>query len=166
MRCFWTRLVAVLASSLLVTAIAAQAQDAWIGTWKLNVSKSKFSPEPPGGVKSGMLKIEPVAGGSQRHTIDMVDSAGRTRHTERVAKFDGAEVPVNGTGTPAPPTPATNSFRKLNDHSFEVTIKADGKVVETVQVVVAADGKTMTQTETGTTQEGQKFTGVSVWEKQ
>src|SRR5690349_9502761 len=105
MRRMWTGLVAVLASAVLLTALAAQARDPWIGTWKLNVSKSRFSPGPP--PKSNTLKIESAAGGSQKHTFDGVDGEGKPAHSERIAKFDAAEVPVNT--TPAPPAAATNS---------------------------------------------------------
>ena len=37
------------------------AADAAMGTWKLNVSKSKYSPGPP--PKSGMVKYEASEGG-------------------------------------------------------------------------------------------------------
>ena len=49
----------VLAAS--VTMLAQTSKDAHIGTWKLNVAKSKFSPGP--GYKSETRTYEPTADG-------------------------------------------------------------------------------------------------------
>jgi hypothetical protein len=53
---------------------ATFAADNWVGTWKLNVSKSKFSPGPA--PKSQMLKQEPWEGGVKL-TTDTMSVANR-----------------------------------------------------------------------------------------
>ena len=102
---------------------SAQSTDPWVGAWTLNLSKSTFSPGPPH--RRNALKIEPVAGGAQKHTFDGVDAQGQPFHSERVAKFDGAAVVVQAIA-PATKVLRTNSFRRLGSHSFEVVSKVDG----------------------------------------
>jgi hypothetical protein len=141
----------------------AQGADPWVGTWRLNLEKSKFDPGPP--PQRNTLTIEVVAGGAQKHTFDGANAKGEPTHSERVTKFDGSDVPVQAT---QPPSKAaiTNAFRRLDSRSFEVVSKSEGKVTTTTRVVISADGKTMTQTATGTNAQGQKVNSVTVYEKQ
>jgi hypothetical protein len=154
---------AAVVTSLLGPSVgSAQQTDPWIGTWKLNVEKSKADPGPL--PKSQTLRIEPAADGAQKHTGDGVNAEGQPTHTERVAKYDGVDVPV--VVQPPPPGKATNSFKRLDERSFEVTNKRDGKVTTTIRVVISADGKTMTQTGTGTDTQGRAINNILVFEKQ
>jgi hypothetical protein len=41
-------------------AVSAQSADPWVGTWKVNLEKSKYSPGPP--PKSAVRKVEPGEG--------------------------------------------------------------------------------------------------------
>jgi hypothetical protein len=75
--------------AVLAGAAFAQAADSKVGTWKLNVAKSKYSPGPA--PKSGTSRIE-AAGAGTKVTVDQVLADGRTRHrgspptmTERTA---------------------------------------------------------------------------------
>jgi hypothetical protein len=157
------RSVALMAMLLVASVAVTQPTDLWVGTWKLNLAKSKFNPGPP--PKSSTLRIEPIAGGSQKHTFDGVNAEGQTTHSERVAKFDGSENPVQAVAPPAK-TVATNAFRRLDDHSFEVIVKVDGKLTTTNRIVISLDGKTMTQTTTGKNAQGQTVNNTTVYEKQ
>jgi len=156
--------VGILIAGLIVsTGLLAQAQDPWVGTWKLNVAKSKFSPGPA--PKSNTLKIEPVAGGTLKHTFDGVNAQGETTHSERIGKFDGVEIPVQN-ARPATTDKTTSAFRRLDDHSFEVVGRVNGKMTTTNRVVISADGKTMTQTTSGFNAQGQPVNNVQVFERQ
>jgi hypothetical protein len=149
---------------LLAAFAAAQSADPWIGTWKLNLAKSKYDPGPA--PKSQTLKIEAVAGGGQKHTFDGVNAEGEKTHSERTAKFDGTDVPVQAVAPP-PTTMNTNAFQRTGDRSFEVTGKVDGKPGRTTtRVTISADGKTMTQTVTGTNAQGKQVNNIVVYEKQ
>lgn len=153
----------MLGGVLLAGFAAAQSGDPWVGTWKLNPAKSKYDPGPA--PKSQTLKIEPVAGGAQKHTFEGVDAQGRRTHSERTAKFDGAEVTVQAVAPPAT-TVTTNAFRRIGDRSFEVKGMVDGKPGTTNRVEVSADGKTMTQTVSGINAQGKKVNNVIVYERQ
>jgi hypothetical protein len=154
---------ALIAVLMIPFAVVGQTSDPWVGTWKLNLSKSKYDPGPP--PKSMTLKIEPMPGGAFKHTFDGVDAKGQTTHSERVGKFDGNEVPVQAV-LPATTVVITNVFKRIDDHSFEAVAKRDGKVAGTTRIVISRDGKTLTSTATGKNPEGQTTTTTSVWDKQ
>jgi hypothetical protein len=82
-----------------------------------------------------------------------------------VTKYDGTEVPVQAV---QPPTndKSTDTFRRIDDHTFEVVTKVNGKVTTTARVVTSPDGKTNTGTITGTNAQGQPFKDVITMEKQ
>ena len=127
----------------IVVCAAAQAQSAapWLGTWKVD-AKSTYSPGPkPAG---GTVKIE-RSGDRMKTTIDGTNAQGQPTHTETVWMFDGTDHPVNG----APAPNATALYKRVDDRTFEVTSKADGKPFMTTRVSISADGKTMTATQTG-----------------
>jgi len=68
-------------------------QDPLIGTWKLNLSKSKYEPGPP--PQSQVNKYEPSGKDGVKRTIDGVNARGEKNHTEESYLFDGKEHPVN-----------------------------------------------------------------------
>ena len=145
------------------TAALSQSTDPWIGTWKLNVAKSTFNPGPP--PRSNTVKIEDVAGGGQKQTFDGINAQGTPFHSERVTKFDGADVRLEAV-TPQSTAVSTNAFRRLSDRSFEVIVRADGKVTSTSRIVVSSDGKTLTQTTTGSNAQGKPVDNTAVWDRQ
>ena len=75
--------------------VAAQAQEAWVGTWKLNLAKSKYDPANLA-PKSQTIKQEAVAGGGMKATVDTVDAQGKAFHAEVMTKFDGKSVDIKG----------------------------------------------------------------------
>ena len=56
--------VFVVLAALLATGSSARAQaaDPWIGSWKVNLAKSSYSPGPKP-TTAGMIKVESSAGG-------------------------------------------------------------------------------------------------------
>src|SRR5712692_2535065 len=71
----------------------AQSSNSEVGTWKLNVAKSKFSLGTA--LKSGTTKIE-AAGAGVKVTVDTVGAEGTVRHWEFTANYDGKENPITG----------------------------------------------------------------------
>ena len=85
--------------SVLVLGSIAQAADNQVGTWKLNVAKSKYSPGPA--PKEGTLTIESQADGL-KFTIHGTDAEGKTVHMEFSPKYDGKDFPATGCQEPTP----------------------------------------------------------------
>src|SRR5262249_46850408 len=59
--------------------LVAQGSETWVGTWKLNVAKSKYSPGP--GPKSGTIKISAPQGGWAA-VSDAIGADGKPTHLE------------------------------------------------------------------------------------
>ena len=136
----------------------AVAADVFSGNWKINIAKSKFDPGPPPKGPS-FSKLDAIEGGL-KFTNNGVNSEGNPTHSEWSGKFDGKDNPV--TGDPARDTAA---LKKIDDYTFEITNKKDGKVVGTIRAVFSRDGKTRTQTGPGTNAKGIKTNSTVVYEK-
>jgi hypothetical protein len=150
-------------SSLLVFALCFvavlcfAANEAMLGTWKLNEGKSKFA---AGAVKNNTVTYE-AAGDSIKVTIDGTAPDGTPLHSEWTGKFDGKDYPSTGN-----PNEDMRSAKQVNDRTLDVTSKKGGKVVLTAHVVMSADGKTRTVTTHATDAKGKKITSTAVYDKQ
>jgi hypothetical protein len=76
-----------------ITAIGAFAADNSLGTWKLNMDKSKFSPAAP--VKSLTTTREASDGGVKATTTGQ-QADGTSINANFTAKYDGKEYPAAG----------------------------------------------------------------------
>lgn len=133
------------------------AQDTMMGTWKLNEAKSKIGVGSP---KNNTVVIE-AAGEEIKITMDGADATGKATHSEWTGKFDGKDYPVTGdTGSD------TRAYKKIDDHTVEVTVKKAGRVTISGRVVVSPDGKTRTAHVSGTSPSGNKFQSTAVYDKQ
>lgn len=149
-------LVAVFAIS-----IPAQAQDAWIGTWKLNLAKSKYDPANLA-PKSQTIKQEAVAGGGLKATVDAVDAQGKSTHQEFTTTFDGKSSEIKG----APDANTTRVYKRIDNRTYEYVQSVGGKLTTTARTVVAADGKTRTTTTTGKDAQGRTVNNVALYDRQ
>jgi hypothetical protein len=145
-------------SAIVLSSSVALAAENWLGTWKLDVAKSKFDPGP--GPKSQTLKFEATKDGIKL-TSDGISAEGKTTHGEYVSKFDGQDVPWEGN-----PDADTASAKRIDDNSYENIWKKGGKVTITARVVVSQDGKTLTTTRTGTDAKGRTVNMTAVYNKQ
>src|SRR6266508_3423307 len=143
-------------SVMLLASSTAVAADNWLGTWKLNLAKSKFSPGPA--PKSLTLKFEASQDGIKL-TSDGVDADGKPTHGSYTSKFDGKDVPWAGN-----PNADTASPKRIDANSYQNTWKKDGKVTVTAKAVVSADGKTLTVTQTGKNAKGEAVNTTAVYE--
>lgn len=147
------------ASSLAVLAGAwAQASNPVIGTWKLNVAKSKFKPGPA--PQSLTLKIE-AAGEGINLKAEGVGGDGKPIAMEYTANYDGKDYPLKGS-----PVADTVSLKRIDARTSLRTDKRDGKLVQTLRRVMAKNGKSFTVTTTGKDAAGKPVHNVTVFEKQ
>jgi hypothetical protein len=144
---------------LIASLVQAQPAPAWAGTWKLDLTKSKYSPGPA--PKSSTIKIEAAAGGGLKQTTDQVTASGESRHVEVTAMFDGKDAAVTGN-----PDVDMQAFKRVDDRSYEVTAKKNGKVTTITKVTISADGKTRTATQTGTDPQGRAVNSTIVYDRQ
>ncbi len=142
--------------ALSAVSVALWAADPLIGTWKLNLQKSKFGTYPA--TKSSTATFVAQEGGMIKYTADAVNAQGQPTHTEWSSKLDGKECPVTGS-----PTMDTMIGKRINTQTIEYTGKKQGKVIGTAKAVISKDGKTMTINWSVTDEKGQTqhFTTVS-----
>ena len=135
------RSVAIVAIVVLVSISMAWAKDNWVGSWKLDVAASKFSPGPA--PKSMTVKFEPAKQGIKL-TSHTVDAEGVAKDGEYVSKFDGTDVPWKGNADAD-----TAAAQRVDDITYTNTWKKAGVVTIEARCVVSADGKTLTITQVG-----------------
>ena len=149
-----------LALAMLTVSVGLWAQqDPLIGTWKLNLAKSKFSPGPA--PKSQTIKYEPSGNNGVKLTFDIVDAQGNSTHGGYTAHYDGKDYPYTGN-----PDADVLSMKRIDAYTTDATWKKAGKVTRTIRRVVSKDGKTLTITLKGTNVQGQPVNDLTVYDKQ
>jgi len=156
----WSTFPVVVGVALaLVAGGVAQAGDAWLGTWKLNLAKSSYNPGPA--PSSGKTRFEIASLGRVKVVSDGVDAAGRSTHNEIVTMFDGKPSELKGTDPPV-----TLAFSRIDDHRYELVTKVNGKVTATSICSIAGDGKTRTLVTKSLTANGEWATSTAVYDRQ
>jgi hypothetical protein len=151
---------------VLFVSVGVRAQSGpLVGTWKLNLAKSKYNPGPP--PRSGTTKITAVAGGIKL-VADGVDDKGQATRVSYTSKFDGKDSPEKATigGKPNPNNADAIAWKKIDDYTYESTAKLKGQVVTTTRYTISRDGKTRTNSVTGKDAQGQSVNNTAVYEKQ
>jgi hypothetical protein len=144
---------------LWATTIMLWAADPLVGTWKLNLAKSKYSPGPP--PKNLTVTYEATENGIKA-TTEGVNAEGKHVATTYTATYDGKDTPVTGTGAPYD----TIALKRIDANTVESTTKKDGKVVGKGKRVVSKDGKVLTVTTKGTNAKGEPTNNIAVYDKQ
>lgn len=153
------RIVGVVVGAAVVmaaTQIGLAQTDPHVGTWTLNLEKSKYA---PGTAPKSQTSVFATAGQGLKVATTAVTATG-TSNTEYTATFDGKDHPVKGN-----PDWDTTALKRIDDRTIEFTRKKGGKVVQTARSVVSADGKTRTVTVTGVNAQGQKVNTVALYIK-
>jgi hypothetical protein len=138
-------------------AYAQTPTDPAIGTWTLNLAKSKYTPGPA--PRSQTIAITAVGKGV-KIVSKGVDGRGKATSTEFTAGFDGKDVPV-----------LFNliydsvSQKRVDARSTEIVRKKAGKVVQTATRAISDDGKTMTITTSGVDDQGRTVSNVAVFDR-
>ena len=102
---------------MVLSSSVALAADNWLGTWKVDLAKSKYSPGPA--PKSYILKFEATPVGIQ-FTGDGVSADGKATHGMFLSKFDGKDVPYKG-------NPDADTASPNMDIDSPVTTKASAR---------------------------------------
>ena len=151
-----TTLIALLISAV-ATTLCLAADDAFMGTWKLNEAKSKFS---AGAIKNTKV-VYAQTGDEVTITVDGVDASGKAVHHVWTGKMDGKDYAAKGSDMHN-----TRAYTKVDAHTITYTVKKDGKDVGTGKVVLSADGKSRTVTETDKGDDGKELSVTAVYDKE
>src|SRR5579864_5436981 len=142
---------------VLATGSLLLAQDnPFVGTWKLNVAKSKYDPGP---APQSQTRTWDASG---MVMVNGINAAGKPTSYGYPIKGDGMEYPTMGS---VPNTADKISTKKIDANTFEANFTKAGKHVETATFKVSKGGKTLTITAKGATDAG-AFNNILVWDKQ
>lgn len=115
----------------------ASAQDANLGTWKLNEAKSHIA---KGTTKNHTVIYERADGiDTTKVIVDGTAADGTAIHNEWTGKFNGVYYAVTGD-----PNSDTRMYSRINDRTLSITGKKDGKVTLTGTITVSRNGKVRT----------------------
>ena len=153
---------ALLTIGLAGTAAAQSKDDPSIGTWKLNVAKSKFTPGPP--IQGDTRSYEVNEGGWLFVTTETTQPDGTRTGVRFAAKFDGKAYPQIGRFAP---TVTMITYEPVDRLTLKYTQRdTSGKIVSTNTRTVSADGKTMIIEQRTSTASGQPVVNVELFERQ
>jgi hypothetical protein len=132
----------------------SRQQDAWFGTWSLNLENTE-SPV----YKRVVTRIESWEE-RLKVTYDMVGVRGGVTHMEWTGKFDGRDYPMQGVDYVM-----TNAYRRIDSQSYEIVIKIDGVTTATARVVVSPDGRKLSVVTAERSSNGQARTTTATYQK-
>jgi hypothetical protein len=145
-----------LISHLVFAGFACAAGDPFIGSWKLDASKSTFASGDPS-VIFATARIESI-GNDLKSTISVADGEGFASDLTFNSPLDGTPVKVTSAMTMRGAAGIdTISLKRVNGHTIAATGTRAGKVVYSDVRVVSADGNTMTVSRKGTTPDGKPY---------
>jgi hypothetical protein len=148
-------------AGLALASLAVLAQEhspMWVGMWKRNLAKSKYSGTPPTGEQ--IVKIELVNGLMQITTTTTTPQGQTTPGRPYQVRFDGSERTVNVE------TGAAMTYKFIDTRIYEGFTRVKGQPTTTTRYALSVDGKTHTLTTTGKNAQGQVVNNVVVYDRQ
>jgi hypothetical protein len=132
--------------------------DPFLGTWQLNLAKSKYSPGPPPRSSTQNIQAE---GQNDKVTTTGTDPNGNPTNTVFTGVYDGMPHP------PTNPSPNFDSHAdtRVDAYTHIHSYTKAGKLVGTLTSVVSPDGRTMTDTVMGNA-DGRQINIIAVYDKQ
>jgi riboflavin biosynthesis pyrimidine reductase len=148
------RMVAV----VMGTAAIAWSADPVVGTWILNVSKSKFSPGP---APRQETRVYEAQGDGIKVTVRTVEADGHTTTVHIAANYDGKDYPVTGESDYD-----AIELQKVGERAAIATLMHGQTVIATGRREVSADGKTLTITYITSKDRERQINNRAVYDKQ
>ena len=142
------------------------AAEPFVGTWKLNVAKSKHGGGPLPEEKEETMVVA-VVDGQFAVTVNGTAVDGSPISMKYTVPTTGGPVQFLEGGPPAGSgITSTLKKRKADSNTVDSADAKDGKVYETVHTVVSADGKSVHSIANGIDPQGKKYVNIGVSDKQ
>lgn len=149
----------LVALSLVTSGLLLAQSD--IGTWKLNLAKSKFvNAQPP----KSTTRTYQAQGDGVKESVDGVAADGSRIAYSFTFNYDDKDSPISGVG--APGGEDTLVVKRVDANTNTAIGKKAGKTIRTNRIVVSKDGKVMTITAKWTNEQGQPTSTTTVYDKQ
>jgi hypothetical protein len=143
---------------LAIATATALAADAVVGTWKLNVAKSTFSPGP---APKSQTRVYSESALGMTVIVKTTAADGKESSTTLTFKEDGKPYPMSGS-----PDFDMVAITRVDAFTVHSTQMKAGATVGTGVRTVSKDGKTLTFAQKATHANGAKFDDVSVYDRQ
>ncbi len=157
MQNMFTRVLVVSA----IATVSAFCADSSIGTWKVNMEKSKYTPAP--WTVKNLTAVREAAPGGVKVTVSGEQTNGTAINSSYTAKFNGSPATVEGQSAPYD----SISVKQVNANTFTYAAKnSKTKYRASGRTVISSDGKTMTTRAKGTDAQGKPMTLLLVYDKQ
>jgi hypothetical protein len=156
------RLLATAAVLLLGLSVGrpTRAQtDPFLGTWKLNLAKSKFEPGP---APKSETRIVVTGPSGMNVSVDRLRGDGTRQEFEYTTNLDGKNYPIVGDG---PEGADAISASLKGPNTMQVSISKNHRNIGTATISVSADGKSLTIKSAGTGANGVRFKNEAVYDK-
>ena len=107
------RVSIVLATGVLMVAVmgTAQTKDPFVGTWRLNIAKSTYSPGTP--PKSQAATYE-AAGQGYKVSVKIEPASGSAQEWSYTSNLDGKDAPITGTNPNAGTVGRRETYRRAH----------------------------------------------------
>ncbi len=140
---------------LSLSAALGAADNPFLGTWSLNVAKCKYTVGQP----------------QKELTVTFEQDGDKIKRTAIGTELDGTPIKEqdsrawDGKYHAFDPPIIMVAVTRVGDHTLDVKVKKDGKLIDRSTMIVSNDGKTMTATRNGADETGRRFEGIDVFEK-
>jgi len=143
------------------SAALAKEKAPYVGTWKLNLAKSKYDPGP---MPKSATDVNTEVSGAMTSVQEWVDADGKASHVEWTAKFDGKAYPVKGgvAGT----TISLTRPDPRDSRTVDWVWKVPGMPDVSGRTVYGKDGKSRTIKDKSTDAAGKPTARTRVYERQ
>jgi hypothetical protein len=143
-------------------AASLWAADAFVGTWKFSIAKSKYPPSQESFPKEQTVIIREV-GTNHESSSNGTRLDGSSIADKWTVPLQGGIIKYQQGG------PAAGSYivmTRIEAGEVYWTLLQNGKQVEVHHYIVSKDGKTFSATIRGTDAEGKLYEGLLVWDRQ
>jgi hypothetical protein len=149
------------ALSLATAGVLLAQSNTAVGTWKLNVAKSKYVGRQAPKNQTTTITAQ---GDGVKVSVEGVDGDGSRIAYSYVTNLDGKDSAISGVG--APGGEDTIAVKRVDANTTTSTAKKAWKVTATTRTVISKDGKVRTVTAKGTDDQGKPFSVTAVSDKQ
>jgi hypothetical protein len=148
-----------LTTAVSVASGAEMGPDPAVGTWALNVGKSKMDASSPAPKSS--MRTYTSTGDGLKVTIHTITAAGDAHDMSAAFTYDGKQHPATGSEDYD-----TIAVTRTGANDSKSEFFKDGKVIGHLTRSISKDGKTMTITTDLTNAKGMKVHDVGVFDRQ
>jgi hypothetical protein len=153
-------LAAIALSAVVSGPLMAQGSP-FVGSWKLNTEKSKYTGVP---MPKNLDRTVAAEGEGAKYTYKGTNGEGKPIDYTFSTKFDGKASPITGSGAPGGADSIT--IKRVNANKTTAVLSKGGEEVGKSTAEVSKDGKITTVTGTGKTAGGKDYSTTSVFDKQ